>query len=114
MEKDPSNYFFTVIKKAGYYKAPKGYKSYQERQIDIEQQFLEQQALEIQKLKDLRQKRFEQEEELAFLHMMENKEGELYKTCFSTLSEFEQGMRGIVFEKAMNAKFREIREEGRG
>jgi hypothetical protein len=111
--KNVFNWFYRIVEKTGYYPAPKGYKSFEQKQIERERQFVEEREKRIQELKEIHQKKWEQEQELKFWEMMNEPEGELYKQCYEQLNSFEkdlktsQGFETVMrnaFDKVMLAK----------
>ncbi|MDD3582138.1 MAG: hypothetical protein PHW74_14115 [Desulfobacca sp.] len=106
------NWFFRVIERAGYYPAPKGYKSYMDKQIELEREGLAEQEQKVQELRDIQQAKIDQERELAFREMMNNPEEELYQTCYNRLNYFAQKATRIeLFEMAMRKAFDEVMAE---
>jgi hypothetical protein len=105
------NWFFRIIEKTGGYPRPKGYKSHADKQIETERFLCEEQEKKIRELKELAQKKWEQEREIGFWKMMNDKEGELYKKCFEQLNDIEKrkaAMGGKVFELGMRRGFDKI------
>ena len=106
------NWFFRVIERAGFYPAPKGYKSYLDKQIELEKQALDEQEQKLQELREIQQAKIDQERELAFREMLNNPEGELYQTCYNRLNHFAQKTsRMELFEMAMRKAFDEVMAE---
>jgi hypothetical protein len=89
------NYFYHVIKKAGFYPSPQGYKSIKEKALEAKEKWIKDQE-------DLKKREQEAEEKHKFLEMMNNPEGELYKKCYASLNEFERKMKpGKAYEVGM-------------
>jgi hypothetical protein len=106
------NWFFRIIERTGHYPKPKGYKSFEEKQIEQEQKIIEDKEKRIQELKELSRKKWENEQEEKFWLVMNDKNGDLYKKCHSKLNSFEKNLKGgPVFEKSMRKVFDELTME---
>jgi len=102
------NWFYTIIKRSGHYPKPTGYRSWNEKMIEIEQALLDEQEAEIRRLEELRTRRYRLEADRRFQEMMNEPDGETYKAVYARLSKFERELgEGIPFEKAMRARFDE-------
>ena len=106
MKKDPSNYFFSVIKRSGKYDAPPGYKSASQKILEYETQLLEQQQAEIQQLRQVRQQREEATLELAFQKLLSDTGCPEYQELLDGLSNFERSSKGRVLEIGLRRVFR--------
>ena len=107
--KNVFNWFYRIVEKTGYYPAPKGYKSFEQKQIERERQFIEEREKRIQELKEIHQKKWEQKRELEFWKMMNESAGELYKQCYEQLSSFEKDLKtSKVFETVMRNAFDKV------
>jgi hypothetical protein len=107
--KNVFNWFYRIVEKTGYYPAPKDYKSFEQKQIEREREFIEEQEKKIQELKKIHQKKWEQEQELEFWKMINEPEGELYKQCYEQLSSFEKELKtSKVFETVMRNAFDKV------
>lgn len=105
MQKDPSNYFYSVIRKAGSYKAPTGYRSRAQRMADDEQELLDRQIAEIKRLTEMRHRREEATIELEFQQILSVPESEAYLDLVSDLSNFERSSKGRVLEIGLRRIF---------
>jgi hypothetical protein len=106
------NWFFRIIERTGHYPKPKGYKSFEEKQIEQERKTIEEKEKRIQELRELSRKKYEQEQEEKFWEMMNDADGDLYKQCHAKLNLFEKNLKGgPVFEKSMRKVFGEFTVE---
>ena len=106
------NWFYRMIERVGYYPAPKGYKSFRQRQIERERLLLDERAKEIRDLQEIRQNKYEQELELAFQEMMNDQGGELFKICLCRIPPMAKEIsRGKLFESTMKVAFEEYTQE---
>jgi len=102
------NWFYRVIERAGYYPAPRGYKSHLDKQIEAEKQFLAEREKKLEELRQLQQQKIGQERELAFREMLANPESELYQECLGRLNHFSKKTTNAeLFEMAMRKAFDE-------
>jgi hypothetical protein len=82
-----------------------------DRQLEFERFLCEEQDKKIKELKELTQKKWEQEREIIFWKMMKEPESEMYKKCLEKLNDFEKrraAVGGKVFELGMKRGFNEI------
>ena len=93
MKKDPSNYFFSVLRKAGSYKAPVGYRSRAQKMADFEEEVLQEHLAAIKRLTEIRHQREEAGMELEFQKILSEPESAVYKDLISGLNEFERNQR---------------------
>ena len=105
------NWFFKIIEKAGAYPKPKGYKSFEDKQIEQERAALEEKEKRITELRSLSRKKWELEREESFWEMMNDPAGNLYKECRGTLNNFAKKSKGKVLESSMRAEFDKIMDE---
>ncbi|MCF8095873.1 MAG: hypothetical protein K9J79_10995, partial [Desulfobacteraceae bacterium] len=92
------NYFFRVIEKTGYYPKPKGYKSFEEKRIEREQERAKQLREEAERLEAARNERLEAETKIEFEKMMQDPESELYKTCYAELNQYQKRNKSMISE----------------
>jgi hypothetical protein len=103
------NWFYSIIKRSGHYPKPTGYRSWNEKMIEIEQSLLDEQEAEIRRMEELRTRRYRLEAERKFQEMMNDPDGETYKAVYARLSTFEKQLgSGLPFEKAMRSRFEEF------
>jgi hypothetical protein len=103
------NWFYKIIERVGYYPPPKGYRSFQDKEIERHRRLLEEKERQIHELKDLSQKIRAKAQEEAFWKMMSDPESEMYKKCYSRLTDFERDLKqGKAFEAAMSRVFEEV------
>ncbi len=104
--KNVFDWFFRLIEKTGGYPKPKGYKSFREKQLETEREIVAKREKETKELKELFDRKKKAEEDIRFWAMMNDPEGEAYKTTFAKLSPFEQKLKsGQAFEAAMQEAF---------
>lgn len=102
------NWFFKIMEKAGSYPKPKGYKSFEEKQIEQERKNLEEKRKRVEELKALSRSKWEMELEETFWEMMNDPEGDLYKECHGVLNKFAKKSKGKPFESSMRSEFDKI------
>ncbi len=106
------NWFYRVIERIGYYPTPKGYKSYQEKQLELEQKLLAEKQERLKALEEIQRQRREVERELAFREMLAAPESELYQECFRRLNNYaKQTKLSSIFERAMREAFHQVMDE---
>lgn len=103
------NWFYTIIKRTGHYPKPPGYKSWAEKMMELEQALIEEQESELQRMEELRTRKYKLEGDRRFHEMISNPDGETYKAVYARLSAFEKELaEGMAFEKAMRSRFDEL------
>ncbi len=102
------NWFFKIIEKAGSYSKPKGYKSFEEKQLEQERKNLEEKRKRVEELKALSRAKWEQELEETFWEMLNDPETDLYKECYGKLNKFAKKSKGKPFESSMRSAFDKI------
>jgi len=106
------NWFYRIIERAGFYPRPKEYKSYLERQLEIEKKLLAEKQERLKALAELQQQKKETERSLAFYEMLAQPDSELYQQCFSRLDKFTQNTKNAsLFERFMRDAFDQIMDE---
>lgn len=106
------NWFYRIIERAGFYPKPKGYQSYLERQLEIEQKLLAEKQERLKALRELQRQKKEAERNLAFYEMLSQPDSELYQQCFSRLNKFTQTTKNAsLFERFMRDAFDQIMDE---
>jgi len=100
------NWFFRILEKTGGYPKPKGYKSFQEKKIEVERQIVKQKEKEAQEIRELHQRKIKAEQDKKFWNMMNDPEGELFKKCFEKINSFQKRKpTGKGFEISMRSIF---------
>jgi hypothetical protein len=102
------NWFFKIIEKAGSYPKPKGYKSFEDKQIEQERVAIEEKEKRIEEMKALSRKKWELERDETFWEMMTDSESKLYKECYGNLNNFAKKSKGKVLESSMRSSFDKI------
>ena len=111
------NWFYSILKRSGYYGPPKGYKSFRQIQIEREHLLLEEKEKQIEQLRAIRKRREEQEFALTFEEMMSQPEGDLFQQCFELLTKEQKkgaqslGKKGRIFEEMMREMLAKHLEE---
>ena len=105
------NWFFKIIEKAGSYPKPKGYQSFEDKQVEQERVALEEKEKRVEELKSLSRKKWELDREETFWEMMNDPDGNLYKECHVTLNNFAKKSKGKVLESSMRSAFDKIMNE---
>ncbi len=105
------NWFFKILEKAGSYPKPKGYKSFEEKQIEQERKNLEEKRKRVEELKGLSRAKWELELEETFWEMLNDPEKDLYKECYGKLNKFAKKSKGKPFESSMRSVFDKIMNE---
>jgi len=108
------NWFFRILEKAGGYPQPKGYKSHQEKQIELERQITEQHEREATEAEEIYRRKVKAKQDKQFWDMMNDPEGDLYKKCFESLNDFQKKRTtGKGFEISMRSFFDKFMEESK-
>lgn len=106
------NWFYRVIERIGYYPTPKGYKSFHEKQLELEQKLLAEKQERLKALEEIQRQRREVERELTFREMLADPESELYQECFRRLNNYaKQTKLSSIFERAMREAFHQVLDE---
>ncbi len=106
------NWFYRVIERIGYYPTPKGYKSFQEKQLEIEQKLLAEKQERLKALEEIQRQKREVERELTFREMLADPASELYQECFKRLNNYAKQTRlSSIFERAMREAFHQVMDE---
>jgi hypothetical protein len=105
------NWFFKIIEKAGSYPKPKGYKSFEDKQIEQERVALEEKEKRIEEMKALSRKKWELERDETFWEMMTDSESKLYKECYGNLNNFAKSLKGKTLERSMRVEFDKIMDD---
>jgi len=106
------NWFYRVIERIGYYPTPKGYKSFQEKQLELEQKLLAEKQERLKALEEIQRQRREVERELTFREMLADPTSELYQECFRRLNNYaKQTKLSSIFERAMREAFHQVLDE---
>lgn len=109
------NWFFRILQKTGSYPKPNGYKSHQEKQLELEREAIQEKERLAKESEELYRRKIEAQIKKDFFNMMNNPEGEMYKKCFSKLTDFhkQRGIKGgQAFEAAMRKVFDAMLEAG--
>ena len=110
---DVFSWFYKRIKQYGHYAPPQGYKSFQDKEIEAEQEEAKELKKKADKLAKMREEKAQEAERLVFEEMMQNPDSEAYKACYEKISQIAKKRPGTkTFEDSMREKFREMRENG--
>ncbi|MDL1978332.1 MAG: PT domain-containing protein [Deltaproteobacteria bacterium] len=107
--KNAFNWFFRILEKTGGYPKPKGYKSFEQKQLETEHAIISEREKQAKEAKYLYQRKIVAEQDKGFWEMMNSPESELYRRCFDSLNSFERKLKstGKPFEAAMRRAFEE-------
>jgi hypothetical protein len=105
------NWFFKIISKAGSYPKPKGYKSFEDKQVEQERTALKEKEKRIAELRSLSRKKWELDREETFWEMMADPESKLYRKCYGNLNNFAKNLKGKTLERSMRTEFDKIMDE---
>jgi hypothetical protein len=107
------DWFFRILERTGAYPKPKGYKSYQQKQLESERQLVEQKEKEAREAEELYRRKVQADQDKKFWDMMNEPEGDLYKQCYDSFSSFQKKhTSGKAFDLAMRAAFDNLIEKG--
>ena len=107
------NWFFRILEKTGGYPKPKGYKSFQEKKIEMERQIVKEKEKEACEIREIYECKVKAEQDKKFWNMMNDPEGNFYKKCFENLNDFQKNRStGKSFEMSMRGVFNKIILEG--
>jgi len=108
------NWFFRMIERIGAYPKPKNYKSFNEKQLEIDRQIAEQKEKDAIESKALYKRKIEAEQDKKFWDMMNDPDSDLYKQCFESLNSFQKKRTtGEGFEMSMRGAFDKLSAEGK-
>lgn len=103
------NWFYTIIKRTGHYPKPPGYKSWSEKMMELEQALIEEQESELQRMEELRTRKYKLDGDRKFHDMISDPDGETYKAVYARLGAFEKELaEGMAFERALRSRFDEL------
>ncbi len=106
------NWFFRILERTGYYPRPKGYKSFAEKQLELEKQLLAEKQERARVLAALMQEKIAAEREIAFHEMLADPQGELYQECYRRLNNYaKQTKLTSIFTRAMREAFDQVLNE---
>ena len=113
--KSPLGWFHGTLKKTGgIFPEPKGYMSFEAKELEKEKKAAEERKKKVDELRTIREEKAEEEFEIRFLEMMATPDGELYKRCYGTLNDFIRKKPGTTaFDIEMRMVLKEL-EEGEG
>ena len=108
--RDVCSYFYTVIRKNGFYPRPEGFKTVEQLRAEQMEQARKEREKAIEKLKEEIRKDWKLKREEAFYRMLSNPESKEYRACFEMLNPFEKKLeRGSPsFERAMRKAFEKL------
>jgi len=110
--RDPLSWLYKRLKQYGYYHAPKGYKSFEDKAIERAKERLKKKQERARELEAIREAELEAERQIAFEKMMADPQGDLYKRCFARLNRIEKRLKGKGMVASMRKAFDALVEEG--
>ena len=110
--KSPLGWFHGTLKKTGgIFPEPKGYMSFEAKELEKEQKESEERKKKLEELRTIRAKKEEEEFELRFEQMMADPAGELFRECEAMLDDFARRRKGTgTFDIAMKAALEKIED----
>jgi hypothetical protein len=87
------DWFFRIIEKTGHYPKPKGYRSYEEKEIERQKNFLEEKQKHLSELRELREKEKVIERDLQFEKMLKDPESEIHKRVLGMLNNYSRKLK---------------------
>jgi hypothetical protein len=111
--RDPLSWLYKRLKQYGYYHAPKGYVSFEDKAIQRAKERLKKKQERAKELEAIRKAELETERKIAFEKMMADPKSELYKRCFSKLNKIEKRLKGKGLVISMRTVFDRLIDEGK-
>jgi hypothetical protein len=87
------DWFFRIIEKAGHYPKPKGYRSYEEKEIERRKNIFEEKQNHLSELQELREREMVIERDIQFEEMLQNPKSELHKRIFGMLNDYSRKLK---------------------
>ena len=111
--RDPLSWLYKRLKQYGYYHAPKGYKSFEDKAIERAKERLKKKQERAKELEAIREAELEAERKIAFEKVMADPDGDTYKRCFKKLNKIEKRLKGQGFVTCMRKAFDGLIDEGK-
>jgi hypothetical protein len=111
--RDPLSWVYKRLKQYGYYHAPKGYVSFEDRAIERAKERLKRKQERAKELEAIREAELATERKIAFEKMMSDPESDLYNRCFSKLNKIEKRLKGRGLVTSMRKVFDSLIDEGK-
>lgn len=99
------NYFFMTIKRLGYYRKPKGYISFEEKQAAKAAMALTDLKNETERLEKITNEIWEQERKKDFMKIFSSPSSKVYKKCYAMLNDYQKGRERKNFKSFKNFMF---------
>jgi len=109
--RDPLSWVYKRLKQYGYYHAPKGYVSFEDKAIQRAKERLRKKEERARELAAIREAELEAERRIEFEKMMADHESDVYKKCFNKLNKIEKKLEGKGFVRSMRSAFDKLLEE---
>ncbi len=107
--KNAQNWFYKIVKKAGLYPKPEGYRSLEELRLEKERAELEDLERQARELADIRKRKQVASLEIRFQQLLnEGSDFAEYDRLFNLATSFEKEMGGDVLESALRREFQRL------
>lgn len=110
--RDPLSWVYKRLKQYGFYHAPKGYVSFEDKAIQRAKDRLKKKKERAKELAAIREAELEAERRVEFEKMMADPESDIYKKCFKKLNKIEKRLKGKGLVASMRNAFDNIVDEG--
>ena len=107
------DWFFRIIEKTGHYPKPKGYRSYEEKEIERQKNILEEKQKHLSELQELREKEKVIERDIQFEKMLKDSKSELHKRILGMLNNYSRKLKpnSTGFIRSMRIAFDEYMDK---
>lgn len=107
------DWFFRIIEKTGHYPKPKGYRSYEEKEIERQKNILEEKQKHLSELQELREKEKVIERDIQFEKMLKDSKSELHKLILGMLNNYSRKLKpnSTGFIRSMRIAFDEYMDK---
>jgi len=109
--RDPLSWIYKRLKQYGFYHAPKGYISLEDKALKRAKERLKKKQERAKELAAIREAELETERRIEFEKMLNDPECELYKTCYAKLNNVEKRLKNKGFVRCMRSAFEKLVEE---
>jgi len=109
--RDPLSWVYKRLKQYGYYHAPKGYISFEDKALKRAKERLKKKQERARELAAIREAELEAERQIEFEKMMNDTECELYQACYEKLNNIEKKLKNKGFVRCMRKAFDKLVEE---
>ena len=103
----PLSFFYSVIKKNGFYAKPDGYRSLEQIRLEAVREAIQDRERVVAELQEARERKRQADHELRFQQMLADPLGPEYQSLFQGLNGFARGLKGKALEGALRGVFNE-------